>query len=348
MDYQRKLASIRKISDVKAIEGADRIVAYQVDGWWVVDQKDKYKLDDLVVYCEVDSWLPHSIAPFLTKPGQSPKVFEGVEGQRLRTVKLKGQLSQGLLLKIPEDTIKGAGILIAEGLDLTAHLGIIKYEKPLPAQLSGMAKGNFPSFIPKTDQPRIQNIKGVIEECKAKGYTFEKTEKLDGSSLTVYVNKGAFGVCSRNLDLQYDLGNTFWKTAVMQGLVSTLLQYYLTTGRSLALQGEMLGEGIQGNSYKISGSEFYLFDIWDIDRQKYLAPKERTTLMAEDFWGIEHVPIVNTEVRLEVSIEEMLHQAEGNSFVNREAEREGFVYKCNEDPSISFKCISNAWLLKND
>jgi RNA ligase (TIGR02306 family) len=274
-------------------------------------------------------------------------------------VKLKGQLSQGLLLKTDSFSGNRAIVSNAEGVGmcfevddpdciLTEHLGILKYEKPLPAQLSGMAKGNFPSFIPKTDQPRIQNIKAVIEECKAKGYTFEKTEKLDGSSLTVYVNKGVFGVCSRNLDLQYDLGNTFWKTAVMQGLVSFLLQYYLETGRSLALQGEMLGEGIQGNSYKISGSEFYLFDIWDIDQQKYLAPQERTTLMAEDFWRIAHVPIVNTKVRLEVSIEEMLHQAEGNSFVNQEAEREGFVYKCNEDPSISFKCISNAWLLKND
>jgi RNA ligase (TIGR02306 family) len=94
------MATARRIAEVKLIEGADKICAYRVDGWWVVDAIDKYKLDDLVVYAEPDSWVPHTIAPFLTKPGQFPKVYNEVEGQRLRTIKLRGQISQGLLLPL--------------------------------------------------------------------------------------------------------------------------------------------------------------------------------------------------------------------------------------------------------
>ena len=99
----RKLASVQRVLEKKPIVGADLIEAYRVNGWWVVDKKDAYKVGDLVVYCEVDSWIPHTLAPFLTKPGHSPREYLGVKGERLRTVKLKGQLSQGLLLPLVED-----------------------------------------------------------------------------------------------------------------------------------------------------------------------------------------------------------------------------------------------------
>jgi RNA ligase (TIGR02306 family) len=96
---ERKLATVRVIAEVKDIPEADKIQAYRVDGWWVVDAKGKYKVGDMVVYCEPDSWVPHEIAPFLSK-GKEPKVYEGVKGERLRIQKLKNQISQGLLLDI--------------------------------------------------------------------------------------------------------------------------------------------------------------------------------------------------------------------------------------------------------
>jgi len=96
----RKMATIRRIEEVKAIPNADKIVAYRVGGWWVVDSIGKYVVGDLVVYAEPDSFIPSIIAPFLTKPGHYAKTFEGVEGERLRTVSLRKQISQGLLLPL--------------------------------------------------------------------------------------------------------------------------------------------------------------------------------------------------------------------------------------------------------
>lgn len=96
-DIERKLASVQKIAEIKPIEGADRIVAYRINGWWVVDSKDKYEVGDYVVFCEVDSWIPHELAPFLSK-GKEPREFEGVKGERLKTQKFKNQVSQGLIL----------------------------------------------------------------------------------------------------------------------------------------------------------------------------------------------------------------------------------------------------------
>jgi RNA ligase (TIGR02306 family) len=89
----RKLASIKKIDDIQPIEGADKICTYRVGGWWVVDTVNRYQIGDAVVYCEIDSWIPNEIAPFLSK-GKEPRIFNGVKGERLRTIKLKGALSQ--------------------------------------------------------------------------------------------------------------------------------------------------------------------------------------------------------------------------------------------------------------
>ena len=97
----RKLASIRRIADIQPIPGADAIEVCTIDGWKVVAQKAMgYKVGDLVVYFEIDSWIPHKIAPFLTKNAAIPKVFNGVEGERLKTIKLKGTTSQGLILPL--------------------------------------------------------------------------------------------------------------------------------------------------------------------------------------------------------------------------------------------------------
>lgn len=158
-DIERKMASVQKIAEIKPIEGADRIVAYRINGWWVVDSKDKYEVDDYVVFCEVDSWIPHELATFLSK-GKEPREFEGVKGERLRTARLRGQLSQGLILPVEVDIggypfIRDASneqIVVHEGQDVTRILGILKWERPIPGQLRGLIKGNFPSEIPKTDQ----------------------------------------------------------------------------------------------------------------------------------------------------------------------------------------------------
>lgn len=348
---ERALATIRKIAEIQPIQGADAIEAVRVDGWWVVAKKGEYAVDQLAVYLEIDSWVPTAIAPFLTKAGHEPKEFEGVKGERLRTVKLRGQVSQGLLLstEILSPLVAGEddSFDCPVGYDVTEILGILKYEKPLPAALAGLAKGNFPSFIPKTDQPRVQNCGRLLADNAAT--IWEVTEKLDGSSMTVYaqfLNKFnseepsyVEGVCSRNLDLQRDEANSFWEAAIKYDLHNKIM----STGRSLAIQGELVGEGIQGNSYKIQGRQFFCFDIWDIDNQCYLLPEERRNLCHD--LEIQHVPYLGES--LTASQEWFLLDAEGKSQIGCKPEQEGKVFKATNKHDVSFKAISNKWLLKN-
>jgi len=334
----RKMATIRKIEEVKAIPNADKIVAYRVGGWWIVDSLDKYVVGDLVVYAEPDSFIPSTIAPFLTKPGHYAKTFEGVEGERLRTMKLRGQLSQGLLLS-PE-SVKLFPNDMAIGDDVSEFLGITKYEAPIPAAMAGEIKGMFPSVIPKTDQERIQNLSVELEEWRAEGLTWEVTEKLEGSSMTVYIIDGEVGVCSRNLDLKPNEDNSLWATAYKNEIDVKLIQSLA----NLAIQGELIGNGIQGNIYKMRGQEFYVYDIYDIDAGRYFTPTERQAYCKA--WDIKHVPVLHRNTELIDSVESLLKVAEGKSVMGdiNGPEREGLVFKCNEK-QVSFKAISNRYLL---
>jgi len=337
---ERKLATIRKIAAIEPIEGADAIEVAVVDGWKVVVKKGEFAVDSLAVYLEIDAWIPTELAPFLSK-GKEPREFEGVKGERLRTVKLRGQLSQGLLLPIPEDTIKGAGHLVAEGLDLTEHLGILKWERPINAQLAGMARGNFPAAVPKTDQERIQNLTRSFEQYQLD--TWSITEKLDGSSCTFYLDdEDVFHVCSRNLDLKEDEANSFWKVARKFQIEDIMRRNFM---KGMAIQGEMIGEGIQGNQYK-TRLDFYVYDMYNTHTGQYILPVQLKA--ACERLGLKHVPILaeSTDIK-EQTIQSILEFAEGKSLLNG-SNREGVVFKSNTVHDRSFKSISNSWLLKNE
>ena len=331
----RKLATIRKIDAINPIPDADAIEVATVGGWKVVVKKGEFRAGDLAVYCEIDSWIPTTLAPFLSK-GQEPREYNGVKGERLRTVKLRGTTSQGLLLP----TTSWIDNHCEEGDDLTEYFKIQKYEAPIPAQLAGEVRGMFPSFIPKTDQERIQNLTKELSDWKDLSFTWEVTEKLDGSSMTAYVMNDDSGVCSRNLNLKESDTNSLWRVARADSLIDKIK----STNRNLALQGELIGEGIQGNPYKLKGQQFYLFDIYDIDRGEYLSPGERSSLVQE--LGINHVPIVSLDKNISLDdVQSLLVQAEAKSQLCATTEREGLVFKCH-DAEHSFKAISNKFLLK--
>lgn len=339
----RKMATIRKIDEIRPIEGADAIEAAVVGGWVVVIKKGEFKAGDLAVYCEIDSWIPHELAPFLSK-GNEPRVYNGVKGERLRTVKLRGQISQGLLLPI-ETAFPGSERRFwwsQVDVDVSERLGIQKWEAPIPAQLAGDVEGPFPTAIPKTDQERIQNLTEQLREWQGNGdFTWEVTEKLDGSSMTVFVNGDTEGVCSRNWNLKETEGNTLWRVARRNDLLAKIRK----TNRNLALQGELIGEGIQGNSYKVTGQEFFVFDIFDIDRGDYMTPFERRVFCGTH--GIKHVPVLAKEMVIQEWVTGLLTMADGQSVLNPKANREGLVFKSNVFDGPSFKAISNRWLLKN-
>jgi RNA ligase (TIGR02306 family) len=367
----RKLASIRRIADILPIEGADAIEVAVVDGWKVVIKKGEFAIGDSAIYLEIDSWVPHEIAPFLSK-GHDPREYNGVKGERLRTVKLRGQVSQGLLLNywdFPNVVTEFHKTRIVDpndvdaSFDVTDILGIQKWEAPIPTQLQGQAAGMFPtSLIPKTDQERIQNCFGEIQK-RAKRFatekvwnaetqtleehpvvvpadfqepTYEVTMKLDGSSCTIFRWEGELRVCSRNLELKIDdenKDNTF---------VAMALKIGDRVKDGLAFQGEVVGPGIQGNREGFAEHKFFVFDIFDIQNHEYLSPEDRRWVA--EFHELDHVPVLSADWKAPESVEAGLALAEGPS-INHKI-REGLVWKCNEDPSFSFKTISNQFLLK--
>lgn len=342
----RKLATIRKIDELRPIDGADAIECAVIGGWNVVVKKGEYTAGDLAVYLEIDSFVPTALAPFLTKAGHFPKSYSvtnedgtvtTVEGERLKTIRLRGQLSQGLLLPLSVCTMIDS--LLFEGLDVTLPLGIVKWEKPVPAQLAGLVRGNFPTAIPKTDQERCQNLVKEIHAAIEAGLTFEVTEKLEGSSMTCYLIDGEFGVCSRNLDLKRDENNSFWATAIRDHIETKMRDNAFEGG--FAIQGELIGPGIQGNIYKLARTEFFVFDVYDIKRGEYLKPDERRALIGT--MGMRHAPVLSTERTL-APVAMMLDWADGKSVLG-DTLREGIVFK-QVDGGMSLKAISNKYLLK--
>ena len=346
---ERKLASVRHILSIDPIEGADKIEVATVGGWKVVVGKGEFSVGDPIVYLEIDSWVPTALAPFLTKEGQEPREYEGVRGERLRTVKLRGQVSQGLIL--PLYVLANNKIhSMDEGADVTEQLGVLKYEPPIPACLAGQVKGMFPGFIRKTDQERIQNLPEFFEEHRDLG--FETTVKLDGSSMTVYHRNGDTGVCSRNLDLKEDQNNSFWRIINRLNLVE-LLKYL---GLNIAIQGELIGEGIQGNNEKLKGQELFVFDIWDIDAHRYMTRQERQdVLQALEVLlpkgeHLHSVPVIHEDLRVfqtYPTMEEILAFAGAGPSLNAQI-REGLVFKSTSlvnGETVSFKAINSAYLL---
>lgn len=380
-NIERALATVRTIKSLTPIEGADRIelAKFTTCGWQCVVNKGLYSVGDMVVFCEVDSWIPNQLAPFLTKPGQYPKEYEGVPGQRLKSIKLKGTLSQGLVLCkvdrcndgtpfISTDFIEdGIGMMtiVEEDMDVTQGLGILKWEKPISnsgKNGGSYAKpaGSFPThLVSKTDQERIQNCAHHVEKkIRAEGFIeMEVTEKLDGSSMTMIVHNGEFMVCSRNNKLKEptpeDEGvNNFWMMAKLYQEAMT--NFHVNTGRAIAVQGELTAHNIQGNPYNLpSGAvRFHAFDVFDIDTQKYLTSEERLELL--NSLRIPSVPVLTCLIMSTENLDSLdnlcdylLYLAEGKSQL-ADVLREGIVFKDFNNPEFSFKAISNSWLVKKD
>ena len=345
---ERNLATIRRIKEIKPIEGADAIELAVVDGWQVVVAKNVgHQVGDLVVYCEIDSFLP--IEPefeFLRK--SSYKKMGDQEGFRLRTIKLRGVLSQGLIL--PYSVIPIAQFASAhdlpEGMDVSEMLGIVKYEPPIPAHLAGKVKGSFPSFLRKTDEERIQNLeKEYAEWTLSSNHQFYATEKLDGSSFTCYIKNGEFGVCSRNMDLLETEDNTFWAVARKLDLENKLGSF----GKNICFQGEMVGSGIQGNHYNMKDQTVFFYNIFLVDEREYVGYDEFRNMLFD--LDLACVPVLSYPFNFPSdpetaipTVSALLRSSEGKSILNDKVEREGLVIR-SMDRTISFKAISNKFLL---
>lgn len=395
----RKLASIQAIAALLPIPGADKIEVAQIGGWNVVVKKGEFNVGDLGVYFEIDSFLPaaHPAFEFLAKDA---KERDGVMRVRLKTIRLRKQLSQGLILPIgafPELSKSVLGMrVLTEGDDVTEILNVEKYEPPEevranggPAELRSRVS-QWPFFLQKTDQERAQNAVPQIERAAAQGETFEVTTKLDGSSMTVYVlspqspyyaearairlkaeSKGKswwqrlkarvlgyfqgedelppiYGVCSRNREIDINSSEHFAQY-VRDNKIFESIEAWRLPGVSIAFQGELIAPGIQGNYEKVTKPEWYVYDVYQIDKQQYALPIEARTFTAAA--GLAYVPIASANFKLwqegedpsgRAIVDKMLAAAEGPG-MNPGVKREGQVYKSNSTP-FSVKAISNSYL----
>lgn len=352
------LASIQKITKLTPIPDADKIEKASILGWEVVVLKDKFKEGQLVVYIATDTVVPN-IPEF---------AFLLERKFRVTTIKLRKQISQGLIVDPKEFGIKK----LVEGDDVSEIIGVTKYEKeaniantvsrPKPPKhffrkmvylfkyrvlyalfpsMEKKYKIPFPSdLVSKTDEERIQNIPNILEEYK--GQHFSASEKLNGSSITIIFDKNHLRVCSRNWEF-VDPENEWTRVAHENGFGMKLeaLANYIGTDLVVA-QGEYIGKP-QANYYKIPDNRIYLFNLF-IAGQPKLPPKEFQHLCK--MFDIPFCPEISLGP-LEYTMESILQAAQFKSTINPAVEAEGLVFRSVEAPVVSFKVVSNKYLLKN-
>jgi len=333
---KRKLVSVRTVEHVAPIEGADRILRARVMGWDVVVKKGELDEGDRCVFFEIDSVLPD---------GPAWSEFMRPRGFRVKTLRLRGVLSQGLALPIdilgvdPDD-------VPPLGTDVSERLGVTKYEPVLPAD--GTVAGPFPARVPKTDEIRLQSALGVLDELR--GHDFVITTKLDGTSTTYFVDEeGELHVCSRNWALARS-PSAQWQIAERARLAEVI-------PRGMAVQGELVGPGIQKNRLGLSRVEWFVFDAYDTRAARHLDPEELQAFCVER--GLRTVPyeriVRGDEARtFEHSLERWLGLA-GGRYEGTSNRKEGIVVRPRVGRRsevlggrLSFKVIDNDFLLKDE
>ena len=416
----RKLASIVEIESCEPIPDTERlsVATMKGKGWKVVTGRDEYHAGDLAVYFEIDSFLKSDderyaflkdrcLKKFVSKSGNVLR-----EGIRIKTIKLRGVISQGLLMPLsafvgkeilvenhlakPDDVVADDGKPVSQEELADVYISTLYYNKDITDKIDGVptiqkvevgvdsdltellhvehydevkeslqpqtgsaisadAMGNFPSaFVPKTDEERIQNLGDWFE--KMKGRKWQVTVKADGTSCTIaysptidFENPGI--VCSRNLRLKNitaaGVVPLYWQMNQKYNILGKLAEA-LVGGMEYAIQGEIVGPGIQKDRNKESDYVFKCFRIWDIAKQKFLNPNETVAFCKE--FDIPHVEVLKTDFPFfdEIkTMEDALKFAEGKT--KERNEREGIVCKtCDDGPYASFKIVSNKYLMKQD
>ena len=356
----RKLASVRQISSIRPIDGANRIAVAQVDGWECVVQKNEFQEGDYIVYIEVDSVVP-----------ERPE-FEFMRDRkfRVKTIRLRGQVSQGLVL--PMSILPKGDYRL--GTDVTDILGVEKYDPEAQSEAKLLqcqskppknafirfmmrfkwyrrlftkykCRVSFPDWIHKTDETRIQNLTALFEAERDNGTEFSVTEKMDGQSVTYYLRrtsrrKHEFGVCSRNIYLGTPDGSSYWMVARKYG-IEGVLKKLIGDNDTIVMQGEICGSAIQGNKYHLSGYELFVFNLIYPDHKCTTAEIAKLCTPL----GLKTVPILEEKKTLPSTTAELVEYSKGNSVVCKGQKREGIVMR-NVQSDISFKVINPDFLLE--
>lgn len=340
----RKLASIQKIYDIQPIEGADKIELARVLGWQCVVNKGQFDVGDLAVYFEVDSFLPvNDKFEFLRSSSYKNTPIMG-EGFRLRTMKFRGEISQGLLMPVSEfPEIK----LCKLGDDVSDILGVKKWEIEEKITTGGKVIGQLPHDIPHTDETRVQAEPGLIDEFS--GLEYYISTKMDGSSHSIGIDEDGFHITGHNFE--YSEG-PFVNYIRARGIEEKLKTFMQLTGVSMiTIQGELCAPGIQQNRLRLTAPEWYVFTVRENGKRVGLT----RMLQVCKALGLEHVPIEEVGKDLPSkypTVESLLERADGE--YPRGGRKEGIVIRPTEpvfsktiSGDLSMKVVSNKYLLKN-
>lgn len=325
-------------------------------GWHCVVKKGEFKIGDKVVYLEIDSIPPADNPDFDFLKNSKGKI------KPIKTKKIRGVFSQGLIMPL---SVLHTNDNIEEGTDVTEVLGIEKKEDEIIEfykASKAFRKSTFPPFIHKTDETRVQVLQKQLDV--AQGKVFVATEKVDGTSFTAFIREGKFGICSRNMEVDLEVDSPYSAIAKKYKLKEKFERLReLVVDFDFAIQGEIIGVGIQGNKYKETEYECYLFNFFNIDRQKdigFFADDEEqeefndwTLGNIASYLTMKTVPIVDDNFIMANDIDKLVEYSVGKSVLNPEQEREGVVFrlKHNREMSqygerISFKAINPYFLTK--
>lgn len=346
----RNLASIQKVAAVEPIEGADQVELVHILGWQCVATKGQFHPNDLCVYFEIDSFLP--VRPeyeFLRSSSYRDNDFMG-KGFRIKTMKFRGQISQGLVMPL--------GILASvdwsgdfkEGTDLTSILGVKLWEVPETVSTGGTILGELPPCVLKPDETEIQNCPDIIAEFN--NHEFYITTKLDGSSHSIAVDENGFHVTGYSYEYKDDGESAFYELVKARGYQEKIEAYAKQRSfRSFTLQGEFCAPGIQHNRLKLSEPEWYVFSIYIDGKRVGL----RTLIDVCAALNIPMVPLEEVGTGLHnvyPDVDSLLKRAEG-SYPNG-GPKEGIVIRTTQPEysrtlsgPLSIKVLNNKYLLKD-
>ena len=338
----RSLATIQKVSNIKPIEGADAIELVFIKGWQCVAKKGEFKRGTLCVFFEVDSYLPiEARYEFLRRTSYRNNEYMG-EGFRIKTMMMRGELSQGLVLPVTEFP----ELIAEQGINVTDLLGIRKWEIPESVSSSGIEIGNKPFGIPTTDETRLQSMPEFLEAFHNRPYYI--TTKMDGTSCTVYCYDGNVGVCGRNYEYKEDITTcAMWAWIDKHGIKDNLLEL----GEDIAVQGEFCGAGIQKNRLKLMEPNLYVFDVIKLFGS---GGKKAGLIELQSYCerlGLDMVPVEETGDYFNYSLEELLEKARGK--YQSGLDKEGIVVRTQQsghnstvNHKMSFKVLNNDFLKK--
>jgi RNA ligase (TIGR02306 family) len=308
--------TIETISEIKPHPNADKLELAYVKGisfQYVIGKKTLF-VNDKVILFPVDSLLPIEALEKLNLVGK----LSGPYKNRVKSLKLRNEISQGIVAEVSKFLTPEQMNLSSE--EITALLGVTKYEPPVQISTSGILMG-LPDGYSTYDIEGADRYQSVIEEMMDMEVVI--TEKMEGTNLSAGKNPTGIFVNQRNNTIMEkdDVVNSYWEVARSTGLLEKLPQLPVP---DVAVYAEFCGPKIQDNIYGLKNHTLFVFDIKE--NFKWLSFAEFKARVAE--LGLTMAPVLfEGKLRDFLKGQTVQEASNGPSVINPATLREGIVIK---------------------